>query len=66
LDLDFASLHVALAPEAQFIRGDLDVAVVRRDADTDTFLNRASGVPPHEHVWSFFGIVENLSHDPRG
>jgi hypothetical protein len=64
LDLDFASLHVALAPEAHFIRGDLDVAVVRRDADT--FLNCASGVPPHEHVRSVFGILENLSHDPRG
>jgi hypothetical protein len=34
--------------------------------DVDAFLNRASGVPPHKHVRSFCGIVENLGHGPRG
>jgi hypothetical protein len=64
LDLDFASLHVALAPEAQFIRDDRDVAVVRRDVNT--FPNRAGGVPPHEQVGTLSGIVEKLGHGPRG
>jgi hypothetical protein len=64
LDLDFARLHVALAPDAQFTRGGLDVAAVGRDVNT--FLNHASGVLPHEQVRSFLGIVEKTGHDRCG
>jgi len=63
-DLDFASLQVALAPEAQFIRGDPDVAVMGRDVNT--FPNGASGGLPHEQVRGLSGIVESLGHSPRG